>query len=203
MPWKNKNKSLVFIVDIDYHSSVAVAAHRNTDKFLVSLTDSVQGNFLLASFTCPHRLSPSPIPVNGDGAIVPASDCPVFLLRQDRSCPINSPPMLTFKTIALFLFTALAEIAGCYLPYLWLREGKSIALLIPAALSLGLFAWLLTLHPTAAGRVYAAYGGVYITVAILWLWLVDGIRPSYWDMLGSLVALAGMAIILFAPRTVA
>ena len=111
--------------------------------------------------------------------------------------------MLRFKTIALFLFTALAEIAGCYLPYLWLREGKSIALLIPAALSLGLFAWLLTLHPTAAGRVYAAYGGVYITVAILWLWLVDGIRPSYWDMLGSLVALAGMAIILFAPRTVA
>ena len=110
--------------------------------------------------------------------------------------------MLAFKTLGLFFLTALAEILGCYLPYLWLREGKSSVLLIPAALSLGLFAWLLTLHPTASGRVYAAYGGVYITAAMLWLWLVDGIRPSYWDILGSLVALTGMAIIMFSPRVV-
>ncbi|MDP3637654.1 MAG: YnfA family protein [Azonexus sp.] len=108
--------------------------------------------------------------------------------------------MPEIKTILLFLVTAVAEIAGCYLPYLWLREGKSIWLLLPAALSLALFAWLLTLHPTAAGRVYAAYGGVYIFVAILWLWAVDGIRPTAWDMVGSLVALAGMAIIMFGPR---
>ena len=73
------------------------------------------------------------------------------------------------KVLGLFLITALAEIIGCYLPYLWLREGKSAWLLIPAALSLAAFAWLLSLHPTAAGRVYAAYGGVYIFVAILWL----------------------------------
>jgi len=66
--------------------------------------------------------------------------------------------------------------------------------------SLALFAWLLSLHPAAAGRVYAAYGGVYIGVAILWLWAVDGIRPTAWDALGSAVALAGMAIIVFAPR---
>ncbi|MBB3103200.1 YnfA family protein [Azomonas macrocytogenes] len=104
------------------------------------------------------------------------------------------------KTTLLFLLTAIAEIVGCYLPYLWLRQGKSIWLLIPAALSLTLFAWLLSLHPTAAGRVYAAYGGVYIFVAILWLWLVDGIKPSGWDILGTLVALTGMAIIMFAPR---
>lgn len=104
------------------------------------------------------------------------------------------------KTFALFLITALAELLGCYLPYLWLRQGKSAWLLLPAALSLALFAWLLSLHPTAAGRVYAAYGGVYILTAIVWLWLVDGIRPTSWDIVGSLVALAGMAIIMFAPR---
>ena len=76
--------------------------------------------------------------------------------------------MVELKTLALFLVTAVAEILGCYLPYLWLTQGKSAWLLLPAALSLALFAWLLSLHPTAAGRVYAAYGGVYIFVAILW-----------------------------------
>ena len=105
------------------------------------------------------------------------------------------------KTISLFMLTALAEIIGCYLPYLWLREGKTIWLLVPAALSLAVFTWLLTLHPTASGRVYAAYGGVYIFMAVLWLWVVDGIRPTTWDMIGSAVALLGMAIIMFAPRT--
>jgi len=104
------------------------------------------------------------------------------------------------KTIALFGLTALAEIIGCYLPYLWLKQGKSAWLLVPAALALALFAWLLTLHPNAAGRVYAAYGGVYIGVAILWLWLVDGIRPTMWDLVGSTVALIGMAIIILAPN---
>ena len=99
------------------------------------------------------------------------------------------------------MVTALTEIVGCYLPYLWLREGKTIWLLVPAALSLAAFAWFLTLHPTASGRVYAAYGGVYIFMAVLWLWLVDGIRPTTWDMFGSAVALLGMAIIMFAPRT--
>ena len=108
--------------------------------------------------------------------------------------------MLELKTIGLFILTALAEIIGCYLPYLWLREGKTIWLLLPAVLSLTLFAWLLTLHPTASGRVYAAYGGVYIFMAVIWLWMIDGIRPTIWDMVGSTVALLGMAIIMFAPR---
>lgn len=110
--------------------------------------------------------------------------------------------MFELKTIALFLITAVAEIVGCYLPYLWLKEGKSVWLLIPAALSLALFAWLLSLHPTAAGRVYAAYGGVYIFVAILWLWGVEGIKPTSWDIFGGTVALIGMAIIMFAPKNV-
>ena len=70
------------------------------------------------------------------------------------------------KTLGLFAATAVAEIVGCYLPWLWLRQGHSAWLLLPAALSLALFAWLLTLHPQASGRVYAAYGGVYISVAL-------------------------------------
>lgn len=104
------------------------------------------------------------------------------------------------KTFLLYLATALAEIVGCYLPYLWLKEGRSAWLLLPAALSLALFAWLLSLHDTAAGRVYAAYGGVYIGAALVWLWAVDGVRPSAWDVAGVLVALSGMAIIMFQPR---
>ena len=104
------------------------------------------------------------------------------------------------RTLLLFIVTALAEIAGCYLPWLWLKQGKPMWLLLPAALSLSLFAWLLTLHHTAgAGRVYAAYGGVYIGVALAWLWAVDGIRPTLWDVAGVLVALAGMAIIMLQP----
>ena len=96
--------------------------------------------------------------------------------------------------------TAAAELVGCYLPYSWLRRGGSPWLLLPAAISLAAFAWLLTLHPTASGRVYAAYGGVYVAMAILWLWLIDGQRPTRWDLLGATVTLIGMAIIIFAPR---
>jgi small multidrug resistance family-3 protein len=73
-------------------------------------------------------------------------------------------------------------------------------LLLPAALSLAAFVWLLTLHPFAAGRVYVAYGGVYVVVALGWLWTVDGIRPTSWDVVGSVLALTGMAVIMFAPR---
>jgi small multidrug resistance family-3 protein len=105
------------------------------------------------------------------------------------------------KTIGLFIITAIAEIVGCYLPYLWLTQNKSPLLLIPAAFSLALFAWLLSLHPAAAGRVYAAYGGVYIFVAIFWLWAVDGIKPNGWDLVGASVTVLGMAIIMFAPRS--
>ncbi len=104
------------------------------------------------------------------------------------------------KTFGLFAVTALAEIAGCYLPYLWLRKGASGWLLIPAALSLAAFAWLLSLNPGAAGRTYAAYGGVYVSVALIWLWLIDGQRPHRWDVLGVAVTLIGMSIIAFAPR---
>lgn len=104
------------------------------------------------------------------------------------------------KTFALYVATALAEIVGCYLPYLWLVKGASAWLLLPAAASLAAFAWLLTLHEAAAGRVYAAYGGVYIAAALAWLWAVDGVRPTPWDVAGVAVSLAGMGLIAFQPR---
>jgi small multidrug resistance family-3 protein len=108
--------------------------------------------------------------------------------------------MEMLKTLLLFVVTALAEIVGCYLPYLWLKQDRTAWLLVPAAASLALFAWLLSLHPTAAGRVYAAYGGVYIGVAIVWLMLVDKVRPTTTDWVGVAVSLAGMFIIMLGPR---
>ncbi|MDO9049843.1 MAG: YnfA family protein [Methylobacter sp.] len=100
------------------------------------------------------------------------------------------------KTTALFLLTALAEIIGCFLPYLWLRKSGSSWLLLPAMISLSLFVWLLTLHPAASGRVYAAYGGVYVATALVWLRVVDGERLTVLDWVGAGIALLGMAIIV-------
>lgn len=105
-----------------------------------------------------------------------------------------------FKTVGLFAITAVAEIVGCYLPYLWLRDRAGVWVLVPAAVSLAAFVWLLSLHPQAAGRTYAAYGSIYVAMALVWLWAVDGIRPDRWDVLGASLALGGMAIIAFAPR---
>ncbi len=103
-------------------------------------------------------------------------------------------------TTGLYVLTAVAEIVGCYLPWLWLQHRAPVWVLLPAAASLALFVWLLTLHPAASGRVYAAYGGVYIATALVWLWWVDGIAPTRWDLLGAGLALAGMAVIVLAPR---
>ena len=108
--------------------------------------------------------------------------------------------MFYLTTTALFIATALAEIVGCFLPYLWLRKGGSPWLLLPAAVSLALFVWLLTLHPAASGRVYAAYGGVYVATALVWLRLVDGIRLTTVDYLGAGVALLGMGILVSGWR---
>ncbi|XBM02340.1 YnfA family protein [Chitinibacter sp. FCG-7] len=103
------------------------------------------------------------------------------------------------RIAALFAMTALAEIVGCYLPWLVLKQGKPLYLLLPAAVSLALFAWLLTLHPSAAGRTYAAYGGMYIVIALLWLRFVDGITLTRWDLAGAALALLGMAVIALQP----
>lgn len=108
--------------------------------------------------------------------------------------------MEIFRITALFAVTAVAEIVGCYLPWLVLKQGKSAWLLIPAAVSLTLFAWLLTLHPSAAGRTYAAYGGMYIAVALMWLHWVDGVPLTRWDLTGASIALIGMAVIALQPH---
>ena len=107
--------------------------------------------------------------------------------------------MRVMNTFALYVVTAVAEIAGCYFPYRWLREGGSPWLVVPGALSLALFAWLLTLHD-AAVRGIDAPSGVYIGVVIAWLWAVDRIRPTAWDIAGAAIALIGMGVIAFQPR---
>ena len=101
--------------------------------------------------------------------------------------------------IALFAITAMAEIVGCYLPWRVLKQGSSAWWLVPAAVSLALFAWLLTLHPSASGRVYAAYGGMYIAIALLWLRYVDGVALTRFDAIGAVLALTGMAVIALQP----
>lgn len=103
-------------------------------------------------------------------------------------------------TVALFAVTAVLEIVGCFLPWLWLKGRAGAWVLVPAGLALAAFVWLLSLHPQVAGRTYAAYGCVYVSVALLWLWQVEGIRPDRWDLLGVGLALAGMAVIMLAPR---
>lgn len=108
--------------------------------------------------------------------------------------------MRLLTTATLFVATAIAEIVGCYLPYLWLNDRAPGWVLGVSTASLALFVWLLTLQPAAAGRVYAAYGGVYVATALAWLWLVDGVRPTAWDLAGSAVAILGMVIIMCAPR---
>lgn len=109
--------------------------------------------------------------------------------------------MIVFvQTLGLFVLTAMAEIVGCFLVFRWLRQEGSFWLTIPAACSLGLFAYLLTLHPGAAGRTYAAYGAVYVSSAIFWLWWVEGQRPTAWDLMGAAVCLIGMGIIVSGAR---
>ncbi|MDF7676607.1 YnfA family protein [Neisseriaceae bacterium ESL0693] len=105
------------------------------------------------------------------------------------------------KTLLLFVFTAVCEIVGCYLPWLWLRHQAPVWILLPAVVSLMLFVWLLTLHPDAAARTYAAYGGVYIMVALGWLRWVEGVQLQWTDAVGVLLCLTGVMVILFVPRS--
>ena len=106
------------------------------------------------------------------------------------------------RALAIYAAAALAEIGGCFAVWAWWRLDRSAWILVPGAVSLALFAWLLTLSPAdASGRAYAAYGGVYIVSALHSLWLVESTRPDRWDLIGAAVCLAGAAIILFGPRT--
>jgi small multidrug resistance family-3 protein len=105
-------------------------------------------------------------------------------------------------TALIYIAAALAEIAGCFAFWAWLRLGKSVWWIVPGTVSLLLFAYLLTLVPSdAAGRAFAAYGGVYIVASLAWLWAVEGVRPDRWDIAGAALCLIGAAVILFGPRT--
>ena len=105
------------------------------------------------------------------------------------------------STLAIYAGATIAEIAGCFAVWAWMRQGASALWLIPGILSLAVFAWLLTLAPSDfAGRAYAAYGGVYIAASLAWLWLVEKQHPDTWDMTGAAICVLGAAIILFAPR---
>lgn len=104
-------------------------------------------------------------------------------------------------TFPIFLGAALAEIAGCFSFWAWWRLGKSALWLVPGVASLALFAWLLALSPAdAAGRAYAAYGGIYICASLAWLWAAEGVRPDRFDLAGALICLAGAGVILLGPR---
>jgi small multidrug resistance family-3 protein len=114
---------------------------------------------------------------------------------------MNVDPASFARTFGLFFATAIAELLGCYLPLLWLTGRGSAWLVVPAALSLAVFVWLLTLHPAASGRVYATYGAVYIATALGWLYVVDGVKPTWNDYLGVGLALAGAGLIALGHRT--
>jgi small multidrug resistance family-3 protein len=120
--------------------------------------------------------------------------------EENRIARSNKVMLEWMKLSALFAITAIAEIVGCYLPWLVIKQAKPVWLLVPGGISLMLFAWLLTLHPTAAGRTYAAYGGMYIAIALLWLRFVDGVQLSRWDVAGGIIALVGMSVIALQPR---
>src|SRR5690554_3887390 len=105
-------------------------------------------------------------------------------------------PLFTLKIATLFAFTALAEILGCWLVLLWRKGGGSAWMLLPAAACLALFAWLLTLHPVASGRIYAAYGGIYVTTALAWLVWVDRVPLNRIDVLGGGLILLGALVMV-------
>lgn len=104
-------------------------------------------------------------------------------------------------SLLAYVGAAVAEIAGCFAFWAWLRLDKPAWLLVPGVASLIVFAYLLTLVPVdSAGRAYAAYGGIYIVASLFWLRLIENVRPDRWDLLGAVVCLAGAGIILFGPR---
>jgi small multidrug resistance family-3 protein len=104
-------------------------------------------------------------------------------------------------TFVIYPLAALAEIAGCFAFWAWLKLDRSPLWLAPGLLSLALFAWLLTLVPSdAAGRAYAAYGGIYIAASLVWLWLIEGQRPDRFDLAGAAICLVGAAMILLPQR---
>lgn len=114
---------------------------------------------------------------------------------------MSSTGVPSVSVFAVYGVAAIAEIAGCFAIWSWIRLDRSGWWLIPGTLSLFAFAYLLTRIDSAfAGRAYAAYGGVYITASLIWLWSIEGQRPDRWDMLGGAICLIGACIVIFGPR---
>lgn len=105
------------------------------------------------------------------------------------------------RSLFLFFLSGLCEIGGGYLIWLWLREGKPVWLGLLGALTLALYGVVATWQTATFGRVYAIYGGVFIVMALFWGWLVDGIRPDRYDFMGAMIALFGVLVMMFWPRT--
>jgi small multidrug resistance family-3 protein len=164
---------------------------QNTQSRRDSKAEIAAGPSLIQTF--PRRPCKPSLSVSPCGASRRAARPPAELKGTTR-----------MQTIAAYIGAAIAEIAGCFAFWAWLRLGKSIWWLVPGTASLVAFAVLLTLvDSAAAGRAYAAYGGVYIANSLAWLWLIEGIRPDRWDTAGALICLAGAAIIIAAPRSAA
>jgi small multidrug resistance family-3 protein len=105
------------------------------------------------------------------------------------------------KTALVYVGAAIAEIAGCFAFWAWLRMGRTVWWLLPGVLSLLAFAYLLTLvEINTAGRAYAAYGGIYVVASLFWLWTIESVRPDRWDVTGASICLIGAAVILLGPR---
>lgn len=104
------------------------------------------------------------------------------------------------KSIGYFIAAGLCEIGGGYLVWLWLREGRPWSYALGGAAILVLYGVIPTLQPANFGRVYAAYGGVFIALSILWGWRIDGVEPDRFDLIGGAIALAGVAVIMYWPR---
>lgn len=106
------------------------------------------------------------------------------------------------QSALIYAVAAVAEIGGCFAFWAWGRLNQSPLWLVPGLVSLALFAYLLTLiDATAAGRAYAAYGGIYIAASLVWLWTIEGVRPDRWDLIGAMICLVGAGVILLGPRS--
>ena len=106
------------------------------------------------------------------------------------------------KSLLYFIAAGLCEIGGGYLVWLWLRENRPFYYAVIGATVLVLYGVIPTLQPASFGRVYAAYGGVFVVLSILWGWRIDKISPDRFDLIGGAVALVGVFIIMYWPRTV-
>lgn len=132
---------------------------------------------------------------------------PVLLLlmadQRTTATPVSAAEISVVNSIVWYSLAAIAEIAGCFAFWAWLRLDRTPLWLIPGLISLALFAYLLTLvESEQPGRTYAAYGGIYILASVLWLWVVERQIPDRWDVTGSMIALLGAAVILWGPRAV-